>query len=111
VFEFARTMGLAGDHRRNRWRRLTRLRSSSGNTTLRSVFTITRSAPTHPDYRMWDPSMCCPLSRIVTAYRGLRGHGALASFGPHPVDCSRILKGRIISSHLKDLNEKGLGAP
>jgi sugar phosphate isomerase/epimerase len=27
-----------------------------------------------------------------------------------PVDCLRILKGRIISSHLKDLNEMGLKA-
>jgi sugar phosphate isomerase/epimerase len=28
----------------------------------------------------------------------------------NPVECLRILKGRIISCHLKDLNEMGLGA-
>ncbi len=30
--------------------------------------------------------------------------------GLKPVDCLRILKGRIISSHLKDLNKVGPGA-
>ena len=60
-----------------------------------------------PSYKMWDPNYLLS----VVAHRDPRigscadvGHWVRS--GLNPVDCLRILKGRIISSHLKDLNEQ-----
>ena len=64
--------------------------------------------PDNPGYRMWDPNYILS----VVKDRDLRigscadtGHWVRSDL--KPVDCLRILKGRIISSHLKDLNEMG----
>ncbi len=64
--------------------------------------------PGNPGYRMWDPNYLLSIvkdrdSRIGSAAD--TGHWARS--GLKPVDCLRILKGRIISAHLKDLNEFG----
>jgi sugar phosphate isomerase/epimerase len=60
---------------------------------------------------MWDPNYV--LSVIKDRDRRIgscadTGHWIRS--GLNPVDCLRILKGRIISSHLKDLNEMAPGA-
>jgi sugar phosphate isomerase/epimerase len=64
--------------------------------------------PDNPDYRMWDPNY------ILSVVKGRDPRiGACADTGHwvrsglKPVDCLRILKGRIISSHLKDLDHRG----
>ncbi|HEX3799425.1 MAG TPA: sugar phosphate isomerase/epimerase [Verrucomicrobiae bacterium] len=64
-----------------------------------------------PNYRMWDPNY------ILSVVQGRDSRiGACADTGHwvrsnlNPVDCLRILKGHIISSHLKDLNQMGPGA-
>jgi sugar phosphate isomerase/epimerase len=61
-----------------------------------------------PSYKMWDPNY------VLSVVKGRdRRIGSCADTGHwvrsglKPVDCLRILKGRIISSHLKDLNEFG----
>jgi sugar phosphate isomerase/epimerase len=60
--------------------------------------------PNDPSYRMWDPNYILELVKD----RDLR-IGACADTGHwvrsnlKPVDCLRILKGRVVSSHLKDL--------
>lgn len=61
-----------------------------------------------PGYKMWDPNYI--LSVVKDRDRRIgscadTGHWVRS--GLKPVDCLRILKGRIISSHLKDLNEFG----
>lgn len=61
-----------------------------------------------PGYKMWDPNYV--LSVVKDRDRRIgscadTGHWVRS--GLKPVDCLRILKGRIISSHLKDLNEFG----
>jgi len=61
-----------------------------------------------PSYKMWDPNYV--LSVVKNRDRRIgscadTGHWVRS--GLKPVDCLRILKGRIISSHLKDLNEFG----
>jgi sugar phosphate isomerase/epimerase len=110
VFEFARTMGL---------RAITTESVEAIDTIEKLVreydikvgFHDHPKRPDHPDYRMWDPKYV--LSVVKDRDRRI---GACADTGHwlrsglNPVDCLRILKGRIISSHLKDLNEKGLGA-
>jgi sugar phosphate isomerase/epimerase len=62
--------------------------------------------PDNPDYRMWDPNYV--LSVVKDRDRRIgscadTGHWVRS--GVKPVDALRILRGRIISSHLKDLNE------
>ena len=61
-----------------------------------------------PDYRMWDPEY---VLSVVKDRDGRIGScadiGHWARSGLKPVDCVRILKGRIMSSHMKDLNEFG----
>jgi len=65
----------------------------------------------NPNYKMWDPNY------ILSVVKGRDPRiGACADTGHwvrsglNPVDCLRILKGHIISSHLKDLNERSEGA-
>lgn len=67
--------------------------------------------PNDPGYRMWDPNY------ILSVVKN-RDHriGATADIGHWvrsglvPVDCLKILKGRIISMHMKDLNAKSPNA-
>ncbi|MFM7322692.1 MAG: sugar phosphate isomerase/epimerase family protein [Armatimonadota bacterium] len=61
--------------------------------------------PNNPNYKVWDPNY------ILSVVKGRdKRIGACADTGHwvrsglKPVDCIRILKGHIISSHLKDLN-------
>ena len=61
-----------------------------------------------PNYRMWDPNYILSIVKDRDARIGScadTGHWVRSNL--KPVDCLRILKGRIISSHLKDLNEMG----
>ncbi len=65
----------------------------------------------NPGYRMWDPNYVASLVKDRDARIGAcadSGHWVRSNL--NPVDCLRILKGRIVSSHLKDLNEMCPGA-
>ena len=67
--------------------------------------------PNDPNYKMWDPNYILSVVKDRDARIGScadTGHWVRSNL--KPVDCLRILKGRIISSHLKDLNEMGSGA-
>ncbi len=63
--------------------------------------------PQDPSYKMWDPNYVLSVVKDRDARIGAcadTGHWVRS--GLNPVDCLKILQGRIISSHLKDLNEK-----
>ena len=107
LFEFAKTMGL---------RAITTESVEAIDTIEKMVkeydimvgFHDHPKRPDNPGYRMWDPNYILS----VVKDRDLRigscadtGHWVRSDL--KPVDCLRILKGRIISSHLKDLNEMG----
>jgi sugar phosphate isomerase/epimerase len=67
--------------------------------------------PNDPNYKMWDPNYILSVVKDRDPRIGScadTGHWVRSHL--QPVDCLRILKGRIISSHLKDLNEMGLNA-
>jgi sugar phosphate isomerase/epimerase len=65
----------------------------------------------NPDYRMWDPNYVLSVIKDRDARIGsCADTGHWVRSGLKPVECLRILKGRIISSHLKDLNEMAPGA-
>lgn len=60
----------------------------------------------NPDYKLWDPNYVLSLVKDRDQRVGAcadTGHWQRS--GLKPVDCLRILKGRIVSSHLKDLTE------
>jgi sugar phosphate isomerase/epimerase len=64
--------------------------------------------PGDANYRMWDPNYILSVVKDRDPRIGScadTGHWVRSHL--KPVDCLRILKGRIISSHLKDLNEMG----
>jgi len=67
--------------------------------------------PNDANYKMWDPNYVLSVVKDRDPRIGScadTGHWVRSNL--KPVDCLRILKGRIISSHLKDLNEMGLNA-
>jgi len=64
--------------------------------------------PDNPDYKMWDPNYILSVVKDRDPRIGScadTGHWVRSNL--KPVDCLRILKGRIVSSHLKDLDEMG----
>jgi len=67
--------------------------------------------PDNPNYKVWDPNYIVELTKGRDARVGAcadTGHWVRSNL--KPVECLRILKGRIVSSHLKDLHEAGPGA-
>ena len=110
LFQFAKTMGL---------RAITTESVDSLDTIEKMVkefdimvgFHDHPKQPNNPNYRMWDPNYILSLVKDRDPRIGScadTGHWVRSNL--KPVDCLRILKGRIISSHLKDLNEMGLRA-
>ena len=64
--------------------------------------------PNNPAYRMWDPNYVLSVVKDRDPRIGScadTGHWVRSNL--KPVDCLRILKGRIVCSHLKDLNVMG----
>jgi sugar phosphate isomerase/epimerase len=62
--------------------------------------------PNNPNYKMWDPNYILSVVKNRDKRIGsCADTGHWVRSGLKPVDCLRILKGHIISSHLKDLNE------
>lgn len=61
--------------------------------------------PNDPNYRVWDPNYVLEVTKDRDARMGACADiGHWVRSGLQPVDCLRILKGRIMSSHLKDLH-------
>src|ERR1051326_5907003 len=107
LFEFAKTMGL---------RAVTTESVDAIDTIEKMVkeydimvgFHDHPKRPNDPNYRMWDPHYILSLVKNRDERIGScadTGHWVRSDL--KPVDCLRILRGRIISSHLKDLNEMG----
>ncbi len=64
-----------------------------------------------PSYKMWDPKYILSIVQDRDPRIGScadTGHWLRSNL--NPVECLRVLKGRIISSHMKDLNRMGEGA-
>jgi sugar phosphate isomerase/epimerase len=107
LFEFAKTMGL---------RAITTESVDAIDTIEKMVkeydimvgFHDHPKQPDNANYRMWDPNYVLSVVKDRDPRIGScadTGHWVRSNL--KPVDCLRILKGRIISSHLKDLNEMG----
>jgi sugar phosphate isomerase/epimerase len=105
VFDFAKTMGL----------RVLNTESDKSIDTIEKLvkeYDIKVGYHDHPKrpndekYRMWDPNYILSLVKDRDPRIGsCADTGHWVRSGLKPVDCLRILKGRIVSSHLKDLHE------
>ena len=63
--------------------------------------------PNNPSYKMWDPNYVLSVVKDRDPRIGSCADvGHWVRSGLVPVDCLKILQGRIMSVHLKDLNEK-----
>ncbi len=61
--------------------------------------------PDNPNYKVWDPNYILEVTKNRDPRIGsCADTGHWVRSGLKPVECLRILKGRIMSSHLKDLN-------
>jgi sugar phosphate isomerase/epimerase len=107
IFEFAKTMGLYG---------ITTESVGSIDTIEKLVkeydikvgFHDHPKQANNPSYKMWDPNYVLSVIKDRDPRIGsCADTGHWVRSGLNPVECLRILKGRIISSHLKDLNEMG----
>lgn len=64
-----------------------------------------------PNYKVWDPNYVLSVTKDRDRRIGSAADtGHWVRSGLKPVECLRILKGRIVSSHLKDLDRMGEGA-
>jgi sugar phosphate isomerase/epimerase len=105
VFDFAKTMGL----------RVLNTESDKSIDTIEKLvkeYDIKVGYHDHPkkpddaSYRMWDPNYILSLVKDRDSRIGsCADTGHWVRSGLKPVDCLRILKGRVVSSHLKDLHE------
>jgi len=67
--------------------------------------------PNNPNYKVWDPAYVLSVTKDLDPRIGAAcdtGHWLRS--GLNPVDCLKTLQGRVVSSHLKDLNKIGPGA-
>ena len=61
--------------------------------------------PDNPDYKVWDPNYVLEVTKNRDPRMGSCADiGHWVRSGLKPVECLRILKGRIMSSHMKDLH-------
>jgi sugar phosphate isomerase/epimerase len=110
LFEFAKTMGLRAITTESP-ELIDRLEKFVKEYDIMIAFHDHPRRPNDPSYRMWDPNYVLSLIKDRDPRIGVcadTGHWIRS--GLKPVECLRILKGHIVTSHLKDLNEMGLRA-
>jgi sugar phosphate isomerase/epimerase len=110
IFEFAKTMGLYGITTES-VDAIDTIEKLVKEYDIKVGFHDHPKQANNPGYKMWDPNYVLSVVKDRDARIGsCADTGHWVRSGLNPLDCLRILKGRIISSHLKDLNEMGMGA-
>jgi sugar phosphate isomerase/epimerase len=110
VFEFAKTMGLYGITTES-VEAIDTIEKLVKEYDIRVGFHDHPKRADNPKYQMWDPNYVLSVVKDRDPRIGSCADvGHWVRSGLRPIDCLRILKGRIISSHLKDLNEMSPGA-
>jgi len=105
VFEFAKKLGLYGITTES-VESIDTIEKLVKEYDVRVGFHDHPKQPNNPSYKMWDPNYILSVVKDRDPRIGsCADTGHWVRSGLKPVECLRILKGRIISSHLKDLNE------
>jgi sugar phosphate isomerase/epimerase len=110
LFEFAKTMGLRAVVTESP-ELIDRIEKLAKEFDIMVGFHDHPRHPNDPSYKMWDPNYVLSLVKDRDWHLGAcadTGHWVRS--GLKPAECLRILKGRVICSHLKDLNQMGPGA-
>jgi sugar phosphate isomerase/epimerase len=109
LFEFAKTMGLRAIVTESP-ELIDRIEKLAREFDIMVGFHDHPRHPNDPSYKMWDPNYVLALVKDRDWRLGAcadTGHWVRS--GLKPVECLRILKGRVVCSHLKDLNQTGPG--
>ncbi len=107
IFEFAKKMGLIGVTTESE-NSIDTIEKLVKKYNIKVGFHDHPKKPNDPSYKMWDPNHVLALVKDRDPRIGsCADTGHWVRSGLKPVDCLKILRGRIISSHLKDLNEFG----
>lgn len=109
LFEFAKTMGMRAIVTESP-ELVDRIEKLAKQFDIMVGFHDHPRRPDDPSYRMWDPNYVLSLVKDRDWRLGAcadTGHWVRS--GLKPADCLRILKGRVVCSHLKDLNQMGPG--
>ncbi len=109
LFQFAKTMGLRAIVTESP-ELIDRLEKLAKEFDIMVGFHDHPRRPDDPNYRMWDPNYILSLVKDRDWRLGAcadTGHWVRS--GLKPAECLRILKGRVVCSHLKDLNQMGPG--
>jgi sugar phosphate isomerase/epimerase len=105
LFEFAKTMGLYAITTES-VESLDTIEKLVKEYDIRVAFHNHPKQPNNPNYKVWDPKYVLSMVKDRDARIGsCADTGHWLRSGLKPVECLRILKGRIISSHMKDLKE------
>lgn len=107
IFEFAKKLGLWAVTTESD-RSIDTIEKLVKEFDVRVAFHNHPRRPNDPNYKVWDPNYILSLVKDRDARIGAcadTGHWVRS--GLKPVECLKILQGRVISSHLKDLNEFG----
>jgi sugar phosphate isomerase/epimerase len=110
IFEFAKKFGLYGITTES-VEALDTIEKLVKEYDLRVGFHNHPRQPDNPGYKMWDPHYVLSVVKDRDPRIGSTADvGHWVRSGLDPVACLKILRGRIISTHLKDLNEKSPNA-
>lgn len=102
IFEFARTMGLYAVTTES-LDAMDTIEKMVKEFDIKVAFHEHAKNPGNPNYKIWDPNyLASQLQGRDARIGACADTGHWASSGLKPVDCLRILKGRIVSSHLKE---------
>ncbi len=106
IFEFAKKFGLYGITTES-VEALDTIEKLVKEYDIRVGFHNHPRQPDNPGYKMWDPDYVLSVVKDRDPRVGSTADvGHWVRSGLDPVACLKILRGRIISTHLKDLNEK-----
>jgi sugar phosphate isomerase/epimerase len=110
LFQFAKTMGLRAIVTESP-ELIDRIEKFAKEYDIMVGFHDHPRRPKDDSYKMWDPNYVLALVKDRDWRLGAcadTGHWVRS--GLKPAECLRILKGRVVCSHLKDLDRVGLGA-
>lgn len=106
VFEFAKKMGMIAVTSEPAMEQMELLEKLVKEYDIKLAIHNHPKQPNNPNYKVWDPEYVLSMVKDRDPRLGAcadTGHWLRS--GIQPVEALRILEGRIVSSHLKDLNE------
>ncbi|MEQ1858320.1 MAG: sugar phosphate isomerase/epimerase [Chthoniobacteraceae bacterium] len=105
IFEFAKTMGIRVINTESD-KSIDMIEKLVKEFDIKVGFHDHPKRPNDESYRMWDPNYIVELTKGRDARIGSCADiGHWVRSGLKPVDCVKILKGRIVSAHIKDLDK------